>query len=95
MLPFPYTAQEGRPTVNGPAATPSRSDAGQIRLTGRDIAGLVPAMEMQAVPYGLFAVALASSPGRERALAVRRRRAGLAAAAATPSPPAPTSAEHS
>ena len=65
--------------MNRPAAIPSRSDAGQVRLTGRDIAGLVLAGEMLAVPYDLLAVALAASPGRVRALAARWRRAGLAA----------------
>ena len=64
--------------MNRPSATPSRSDAGQIRLTGRDIAGLVLAGEMQAAPFDLLAVALATSSDRVRALAVRWRRAGLA-----------------
>ena len=65
--------------MNRPAATPSRSDAGQIRLTGRDIAGLVLAGEMHAAPYDLLGIALATRPDRVRALAVRWRRAGLAA----------------
>ncbi len=65
--------------MNRPAATPSRSDAGQVRLTGRDIAGLVLAGEMYAAPYDLLGTALATRPDRVRALAVRWRRAGLVA----------------
>jgi hypothetical protein len=37
--------------MNRPVTTPSsRSDAGLVRLTGRDIAGLVLAGEMYAAP---------------------------------------------
>jgi hypothetical protein len=81
MPPTPHTArrQEGRPPVNHHAATSSRSDAGQVRVTGRDLAGLVLTAEMQAAPYDLLAVALATRPERVRALVVRWRRAGLAA----------------
>ena len=62
-----------------PPPTPSRSDAGQVRLTGRDIAGLVLAGEMHAAPYDLLAIALATRPDRVRAMAARWRRAGLVA----------------
>jgi hypothetical protein len=60
----------------GPA---DRSDAGQVRLTGRDIAGLVLAGEMYAVPCDLLGLALGAHPGRVRAVTSRWRRAGLAA----------------
>jgi hypothetical protein len=56
----------------------ARSDAGVVRLTGRDITGLLLAAEMYAVPSDLLAVALEASPGRVRAITARWRRAGLA-----------------
>jgi hypothetical protein len=64
--------------VNPPAATPTRSDAGQVRLTGRDITALILAGDMYAAPYDLLGTALTASPGRVRAIAVRWRQAGLA-----------------
>jgi hypothetical protein len=67
--------------VNRPSTTPSRSDAGLVRLTGRDITGLVLAGEMYAAPYDLLGVALATRPDRVRSLAVRWRQAGFAATA--------------
>jgi hypothetical protein len=65
--------------MNGPVPVPRRSDAGVIRLTSRDITGLVLAGEMHAVPYDLLGTALAAPPGRVRALTARWRTAGLAA----------------
>ena len=65
--------------MSRPAAASSRSDAGLVRLTGRDIAGLVLAGDMFAAPYDLLGAALAARPDRVRAVAVRWRRAGLAA----------------
>ncbi|HLI38240.1 MAG TPA: hypothetical protein VKV80_13015 [Streptosporangiaceae bacterium] len=43
---------------------PCRSDAGRIRLTGRDIAGLLLCAEQYAAPYDLLAAALAVRPAR-------------------------------
>ena len=67
--------------MNRPAVTPPRSDAGQVRLTGRDIAALILTGDMYAAPYDLLGAALAARPGRVRAIAVRWRQAGLAATA--------------
>jgi hypothetical protein len=61
-----------------PSALARRSDAGVVRLTGRDITGLLLAAEMYAAPYDLLGVALGASPGRVRAITARWRRAGLA-----------------
>ena len=55
-----------------------RSDAGMVRFTGRDIAGLVLAGDMYAAPYDLLGVALRARPDRVRAVVARWRRAGLA-----------------
>jgi hypothetical protein len=57
----------------------SRPGTGQVWLTGRDIAGLVLAGEMYAVPGDLLGLALEASPSRVRAITARWRRAGLAA----------------
>jgi len=65
--------------MNRPVPAPSRSDVGQVRLTGRDITGLVLAGEMYAVPFDLLGAALGTQPGRTRAITARWRRAGLAA----------------
>ena len=62
-----------------PPATPARrSDAGAVRLTGRDIAGLVWCGEMHGVPYDLLASLLAVRDDRLRAITGRWRRAGYA-----------------
>ncbi len=50
--------------MNQPSVAPSRSDAGLVRLTGRDITGLVLAGDMYAAPYDLLAAALAVRPDR-------------------------------
>ena len=65
--------------MNRSPASVARSDAGQVRLTGRDITGLVLAGEMHAAPYDLLGAALAASPARVRAITARWRQAGLAA----------------
>lgn len=62
-------------------AAVSRSDAGQVRLTGRDITGLILTGDMYAAPYDLLAAALAARPDRVRAIVARWRLAGLAATA--------------
>jgi hypothetical protein len=58
---------------------PRRSDAGQVRLTARDITGLLLLAEHYAAPYDLLAAALSAPPARLRAIVARWRTAGLAA----------------
>ena len=60
-------------------AAPRRSDAGQVRLTDRDITGLLLLAEHYAAPYDLLAAAMAAPPARTRAIVARWRTAGLAA----------------
>jgi hypothetical protein len=55
-----------------------RSDAGVVRLTGRDVAGLVWCGEMYGVRADLLAGVLACSADVVRRVHVRWRRAGLA-----------------
>lgn len=55
-----------------------RSDAGLIRLTSRDIAGLCLAAEQYAAPYDLLGTALGVRPARLRAITARWRNAGYA-----------------
>jgi len=54
-----------------------RSDAGQIRLTDRDVTGLVTLAEMYAAPGDLLARHLDVTPGRLRDITTRWRHAGL------------------
>jgi hypothetical protein len=56
-----------------------RSDAGRIRLTQRDIDGLVLCAEHGGAPYDLLAAALDVTPARLRAIVTRWRQAGYAA----------------
>jgi hypothetical protein len=58
---------------------PRRSDAGKIRYTERDVAGLLLLAEHYAAPYDLLAVALSAPAARTRAVVGRWRAAGLAA----------------
>jgi len=60
------------------AARPRRSDAGQARLTERDISGLLLVAEQYAAPYDLLAEALAVTPAQVRAVTARWRAAGYA-----------------
>jgi hypothetical protein len=53
-----------------------RSDAGQPRFGARDIAGLVLAGDMYAVPYDLLGAGLGAHQDRLRAIVARWRRAG-------------------
>ena len=55
-----------------------RSDAGPIRLTGRDVSGLLLCAEHYAAPYDLLAAALDAGPARLRAITARWRAAGHA-----------------
>ena len=56
-----------------------RADAGLIRLTEPDVAGLVLCAEQYGAPYDLFATALDVRPDRLRAVVARWRHAGYAA----------------
>jgi hypothetical protein len=71
---LPCHVESGGP----PAAAVRRSDMGQVRFTGRDIAGLVLVGDMYAAPYDLLGAALRAQPDRVRAITCRWRRAGLA-----------------
>jgi hypothetical protein len=57
---------------------PRRSDAGQVRLSGRDVTGLVLCAEHYAAQYDLLAGALGVQPARLRGIVARWRGAGLA-----------------
>jgi len=71
------TDQDTRlPRAAGPPAR--RSDAGAIRFTSRDIAGLLLTGDMYGAPYDLLGDALDVRPDRLRAVTSRWRRAGLA-----------------
>ena len=55
-----------------------RTDAGSVRLSGRDVAGLLLCAEHYAAPYDLLALALAVRPARLRGVVARWRAAGYA-----------------
>jgi hypothetical protein len=61
-----------------PPRTGRRADAGQIRVTRRDTAGLLLAGEMYGAPYDLLAAALGVTPARVRGIVARWRTAGYA-----------------
>jgi hypothetical protein len=56
-----------------------RADAGTVRLSGRDVAGLVLCAEMAGTPYDLLAVYLGVRDDRLRGIVARWRRAGYVA----------------
>ena len=73
------TGRPVRDSAAEPSAPPARrADAGVVRLTGRDIAGLVWCGEMHGVPCDLLAALLAVRDDRLRAITGRWRRAGYA-----------------
>jgi hypothetical protein len=57
---------------------PRRSDAGTVRVSGRDIDGLMLCGEMYGAPYDLLADYLNVQPDRLRGIAARWRAAGYA-----------------
>ncbi len=59
-----------------------RFDAGQVRLSGRDVAGLLLCGEHYAAQYDILAAALAVQPARLRGIVARWRHAGLVATGA-------------
>jgi hypothetical protein len=68
-------AHQTTTTTDRPAR---RADAGAVRLSQRDIDGLLLCGEHYGAPYDLLAAALRIPPGRVPALAARWRRAGYA-----------------
>jgi hypothetical protein len=69
-------AHAGTTTTARPAR---RADAGSVRLSQRDIDGLLLCGEHYGAPYDLLAVALQVDPARLPAIVARWRRAGYAA----------------
>ena len=63
--------------VEQQAETKQRSDAGQVRLSGRDVTGLVLCAGHYAAQYDLLASALGVQPARLRGIVARWRNAGL------------------
>jgi hypothetical protein len=55
-----------------------RADAGSVRLSDRDVAGLLLAGDMYGAPYDLMASFLGVAPARLRGVVARWRRAGYA-----------------
>jgi hypothetical protein len=53
-----------------------RADAGAVRLSARDVAGLVLCADMYGAPYDLLAACLGVQPDRVRAIVARWRQAG-------------------
>ena len=61
-----------------PALAGRRADAGTVRLTGRDITGLMLCAEQYGAPYDLLAAALNVRADRLRGVVARWRQAGCA-----------------
>ena len=66
------------PPATAAARLPRRSDAGTVRVSGRDIDGLILCGEMYGAPYDLLADCLNVQPDRLRGIAARWRAAGYA-----------------
>jgi hypothetical protein len=71
-------AHDTTTTITAAARPARRADAGSIRLSQRDIDGLLLAGEHYGVPLDLLAAALRVPPGRLPAITARWRRAGYA-----------------
>jgi hypothetical protein len=61
-----------------PAGAARRADAGTVKISQRDINGLVLCADHGGAPYDLLAAALAVQPARLRAIVARWRHAGYA-----------------
>ena len=79
------TGERGGPVMHqaitlatAPAPLPRRSDAGTVRVSGRDIDGLILCGEMYGAPYDLLADYLNVQPDRLRGIVTRWRAAGYA-----------------
>src|SRR5450631_378996 len=66
-------------TTTTTARPARRADAGTVRLSQRDIDGLLLCGEHYGAPYDLLATALQVDPARLPAIVARWRRAGYAA----------------
>ena len=75
---MPHGAYPPQPSQPPPQPPARRSDAGQIRLTNRDITGLELMAQMYAAPYDLLAAGLGATEDRFRGIVARWRQAGLA-----------------
>jgi hypothetical protein len=73
------TAQERDSDTPVTVSRQRRADAGAVRLSQRDIDGLLLCGEHWGAPFDLLAAALRVEPGRLPALTARWRRAGYAA----------------
>ena len=69
---------QATPTVPGAPSPARRSDAGIVRVSDRDIAGLMLCGEMYGAPYDLLAAFLGVREDRLRGIAARWRAAGYA-----------------
>jgi hypothetical protein len=69
----------GHTQADQSATAGRRADAGAIRLSARDVAGLVLCADMCGAPYDLLAAYLGVQPDRLRAIVARWRQAGYAA----------------
>ncbi|HEV2375784.1 MAG TPA: hypothetical protein VGS19_26910, partial [Streptosporangiaceae bacterium] len=56
-----------------------RADAGSVRLSGRDVSGLVWCADMYGAPYDMIAAYLGVRPDRLRGIVARWRAAGYVA----------------
>jgi hypothetical protein len=69
----------GNGQVNQGSTLARRADAGAVRLSSRDVAGLVLCADMYGAPYDLLATHLHVRADRLRAIVARWRHAGYAA----------------
>jgi hypothetical protein len=69
----------GSHSATSAAAVARRADAGSVRLSARDVAGLLLCGEHYGAPYDLLAAALQVEPARLRGIVARWRHAGYAA----------------
>lgn len=75
-MPVAATGHGPGPGPSGTGPPGRRSDAGTVRFTARDIAGLMLTGDMYGAPYGLYRPYLT----RERAARLRHGRPGVLAA---------------
>jgi hypothetical protein len=78
MTAVAVSGSQASPGQASPSLAGRRSDAGVIRLTARDAAGLLLCGEMYGAPYDLLASALGVREDRLRGIVARWRHAGLA-----------------
>src|SRR3984885_16120239 len=66
------------PPAAGTPPPGRRADAGSVRLSGRDVAGLVLCIDIYGAPYDLLGGYMGVQPARLRGILTRWRRAGYA-----------------